>query len=128
MDIKNCLPVIVVLALFYFAMPAQAQKTLEFNQVLNFKVGGSYPDVAAFTVPANKVWKIESAGTAYSGTSYLYLQDSSGERIWYMGGNSGDIVHYPYWLPSGFSGFFERSFNSSSGGGSISIIEFNVVQ
>ena len=107
--------------------PAIAQGgNLQFNQVIVYELDGQNP--TAFTVPADKVWKIESASSGYY-SSTVYLRNTAGDFLATLySSNLGYRVHFPYWLPSNFSGDFIRYGNVSSGPKStISIIEFNVI-
>lgn len=125
-DMKTTL-LSLLFALFVFAsVETNAQGTLQFNQVLNVELNGSTP--FTFTVPANKVWKIESVGTGYHSSS-IYLRNTSNEVLAYLYYNSPDNrVKLPYWLGSNFSGNIYRVGNLGSGNkASLSIIEFNVV-
>ena len=123
---RKLLAIGLFIALFGVADNATAQGTLQFNKVIVVTLDGSNP--FAFTVPANKVWKIESAGSGYY-SSTIYLREPSGDRLAYIYTNSvNDQVRFPYWLPSGFSGDFYRIGNIASGPKStVSIIEFNVI-
>ncbi len=119
----------LTLAAVLYILPnsLKAQGKLEFNKVI-------YTDVPAagnvpISVPAGKVWKIESAGCGVpaSGT-YIYLRNSSSQNvaILFLSGNPHEYkVALPYWLPESFTGSFQQSGNSSAC--SVSIIEFNVV-
>lgn len=116
-----------VLCLFAcFTIDSKAQGDLQFNRVVHFTLNGSTPQ--SFTVPTNKVWKIVSAGAGYY-SCYVFLRDGSGNNLAMLYTNDLNYrVHFPYWLPGGFSGDFYRTGNVSSGPMStVSIIEFNVV-
>lgn len=103
-----------------------AQGTLQFNQVIVVILDLSNP--FAFTVPANKVWKIESAGSGYY-SSTVYMRDAAANRLATLyTNNRDDRAQLPYWLPSGFAGDFIRFGNTSSAPkATVSIIEFNVI-
>lgn len=115
-----------------------SQGNLQFNKVI-FKNCALYPPSFYDTliVPANKVWKIESAGLSKpSGFSYM------GARLG-IGNLTLDVVEYvsttmmanltkssfPIWLPEGkhFIGVGGFSGSAVSFGASLSIIEFNIV-
>lgn len=112
--------------LFLCINTANAQGNLQFNQVILYTLDVDTPQ--SFTVPAGKVWKIESASSGYYSSS-VYLRDASGNTLATLYANNLDYrVHYPYWLPSGFSGDFRRLGNTSSGPkATVSILEFNVI-
>lgn len=84
--------------------------------------GACFKDTVV-TVPANKVWKIESTGV---GTGYTMTLNSA--KIQTMNTTSGYQFIYPIWLPAG-TYTFNLSAPSSAGigNGYISAVEFNVV-
>ena len=104
--------------LFLFALGVtifHAQGNLQFNQVLNLdatSVGTSY------SVPAGKVWKIESVGLA-SNNAYFQIQYSG--MSFFILNNTIPYSNLPYWLPSGITVTF-----IGSSAAKVSIIEFNV--
>lgn len=113
----------IILCVTFLAHKAQAQGNLQFNQVVIITVpaGGS----TNFTVPAGKVWKIESAGVGGAGSTALYMRDATATTVAYFIGIS-NITPFPFWLPESFSGSFV------SGGTNpykdvVTIIEFNIV-
>ena len=93
-----------------------AQGNLQFSQVLVLDGNQNTP---TYTVPAGKVWKVESA-TISSGSGYLALSiNGSGASIvtYANGGNN-----LPFWVPGGtLIGFYIYQT------GKVSILEFNVV-
>ena len=104
-----------------------AQGNLQFNQVVytNLPSGGNVP----ISVPAGKVWKIESVGcgTTVSGT-VVYLRNSASQNVavLFLNGNPHAYQSVtPYWLPASFIGSFQQSGNAANC--SISVIEFNVL-
>jgi len=119
---KNLLFILV----FAISQSLCAQGNLQFNQVIIFTMDGLTPQ--PFTVPANKVWKIESAGSGYY-SSTVYMRDASANILALLYSSDANYrVNLPYWLPSGFTGDFYRSGNVPSGPKStVSIIEFNIV-
>ncbi len=111
-----------------FSKKSFAQGNLQFNQVILYDIPGNTSQ--SITVPAGKVWKIESASTSHPCNS-IYLLNSSGQYIaqLYIPGNanlSSSSLTLPYWLPSSFSGSFRVGDNCVNRG-SVSIIEFNVI-
>ncbi len=115
-----------IVCIIAFSAISFAQGNLQFNQVIVITLDGQTPQ--SFTVPAGKVWKIESASSGYY-SSTVYMRDGAGEFLATLySSNVGYRVNYPYWLPSNFSGDFIRYGNVSSGPKStISILEFNVI-
>lgn len=122
---------------FAFITTASAQGNLQFNQVTT----GSFTainlpyvstTIGTITVPAGKVWKIES-------TNYTYVQ---GSNTWPIGSNSyvvmiddhmaycqssGQPQHYlPLWLPAGTYNVTALAWDVDVTF-SYSAIEFNIV-
>ena len=103
----------ILLAACFFILESKAQGNLQFNQVLNVQFTPSAS--TTLTVPAGKVWKLESmvmnssnaAGCfSYNGTFY-YLRPEN----------------CPFWIGSEQT----ITFGAGCSLGMISIIEFNVV-
>lgn len=105
---------------------AQAQGNLQFNQVLY--LSSSTDNQTQWTVPAGKVWKIESLGVASTSLN-VYINNAL--AFYYVGAysNSGNSGYYrnadasPIWLPAGSV----LGHACSCGNRWFSIIEFNVV-
>jgi len=119
--IKNSL---FVFALF-ITIGVSAQGNLQFNQVILYDIVAS--GTQNITVPANKVWKIESVSHGYiAGSSAMSLRNSAAQPIAFFSGSTGTsyTANYPFWMPSNFSGSFA---NQTGYRATISIIEFNVV-
>ena len=124
---------ILLFVLLPFSLLINAQGNLEYNKVKLVTINGSYPYQyqydQVFTVPAGKVWKIESAIVGYYqyGSPTMYLDN----QLIYQTGLANKI--FPIWLPSGSYtlSLFCVSCNGSSGPGnlkgSISAIEYNEV-
>jgi hypothetical protein len=113
---------LVLFAVLLFGA-AKAQGNLQFNQVVIIDLAPS--GTQNFTVPAGKVWKIESCGTGTT-TPGIHLRNMSLVYLAFFGSStSGSSVSYPFWLPSNYAGNFQN--NSSSQRSVLSIIEFNVV-
>lgn len=113
-----------IIALLLLATVVKAQGNLQFNQVILLDIATAATQ--AITVPANKVWKIESVGTGTSSNPNVELRNSSAVSIAHFASmtGTGATASYPFWLPAGFSGSF---INFNSARSCISIIEFNVV-
>lgn len=108
-----------------FSKASFAQGNLQFSQVIILDIG--FSGIEAITIPAGKVWKIESVSMGSSGSSpSVYLRNSSGANIAYFSSSgSTNTATLPYWLPSGFVGSLINNYSAFRA--SISIIEFNVV-
>lgn len=138
---------------FFFALLAClcsqksfAQGNLQFNQVINYVIpsqtvlnsGSNAASISGnLTVPANKVWKIESASYKGKGNPawtltldnymlFTYTQTSGGGQNLYW------PTPYPIWLPAGTYNwqstyYVNGNFFVTFEGASISIIEFNIV-
>jgi hypothetical protein len=118
---KKALLLFVLLCTF---AGVKAQGNLQFNQVINQVLVGNTP--VNFTVPAGKVWKIESVGVDYVNTPTTHIRNASNQVLVTFYTSSSYQNPLPYWLSSGFTGNFILS-NSATYRGCISIIEFNVV-
>ncbi len=134
--------IIIFLLLAMFAT-AKAQGELQFNQVIFLEKSIVLPanisspfTEQSITVPAGKVWKIESVmasffqnssspnpGFSTSGTVML------NKKIIF---STGNVANFPIWLPAG-TYTIRYIYNQSTSGsinelyGGISAIEFNVV-
>ncbi|MBL0358624.1 MAG: hypothetical protein IPP72_17960 [Chitinophagaceae bacterium] len=115
---------------------AKAQNNLQFNRVVIIQTdsistcSGNCPDtisLRSFTVPADKVLKIESINFI-AGNYLLFLDKTSFSKV------STNITNtFPIWLPSGTYSIYFSNYNStiaSSGqyAYTLSALEFNVVQ
>lgn len=121
-----------------------SQGNLQFNKVINLEyfeavVKNGIPLIDTLNVPANKVWKVESAGIA---PIYSYLGDRLMLNNFTLDIEDYDITknsngygsesksNFPIWLSTGkyilylhrLGGFSRATIKSS-----LSIIEFNVV-
>jgi hypothetical protein len=97
-----------------FATNCLAQFNLQFNQIKRVKITGNVSSsvntkqtAGSITVPANKVWKIESGSFATSSSPYhssLLLVD---DQILQVGiynqpaSTTYNMAHAPIWLPAG---------------------------
>ncbi len=94
-----------------------SQGNLQFNQVL---ILDAIPAPGnAVTVPAGKVWKIESVALS---NNNAYFQINWGGTSYFVLNNSSLYANLPFWLPSNESVSLVGSTNAK-----VSIIEFNVV-
>lgn len=93
-----------------------SQGNLQFNQVL---ILDATPAGNAITVPAGKVWKIESVALS---SNNAYFQIKWGATSYFILNNSSPYANLPFWLPSNESASLIGSANAK-----VSIIEFNVV-
>lgn len=120
----NVFIIIAILALSAgFSKQAIAQGNLQFNQVILFTV--PLNTTVAFSVPAGKVWKIESVGMGGTSSSSLLLRDAGSNVITYFTGANNNAA-LPFWLPSSFNGSFQST-GTNPYRDVISIIEFNIV-
>jgi hypothetical protein len=128
--------IISFIALILCFAVSKAQNNLQFNRAVLVRAdsisncGGGCPDTILyqnFTVPANKVWKIESIN--YNPGNYvLFLDGNSFPRV-----TSQIPTTYPIWLPSGTYAIYFGTFNSANSATGqysylLSALEFNVVQ
>lgn len=118
------------------------QGNLQFNQVkyipLTVTQSGTslYTDaITVITVPANKVWKIESVTSCVYNPSVNSLSFSLGGRViidnrLVFDANTNPVPIFPYWLPAGTYNIVHKSHSLNNGTtyyGALSAIEFNVV-
>ncbi len=136
---------IFIIALFAIvSFAAKAQGNLQFNQVKLIKLSYVVPNNNSYqaysqviTVPAGKVWKIESViGSAQGTTNYVSPTTSivlDGITLFFYGNTTGNYLSapLPIWLPEGS---YDLTLVSSSGvstgttiSGRVSAIEFNVI-
>ncbi len=112
--------IFVISILLLFSKISDAQGNLQFNQVINleFVSGGT-----TATVPAGKVWKIEScmitstnfyACMVVNGVTYYMRQHNTSSSAW---------DNFPFWFAEGKT----ITFGGGCSSGILSIIEFNVV-
>jgi hypothetical protein len=124
-----------ILLLSIFALPFSmlyAQGNLQFNQVLTFggilnsgavssNTGSYIHSSISYTVPTEKVWKIENMSSNYSNTTLII-------NNFLVGSVNSIIGNSPLWLKAGDLIIFGAT-NSSSTNESyfFSIIEFNII-
>lgn len=130
---KKILTLCLVLACCY---TVKAQNNLQFNQVITLRADSIVPSCPSgcgdtilyrtFTVPANKVLKIESINFI-AGNYLLFLDGVPFSKV------STNITNtFPIWLPPGtYSLYFSTYLSTASSTGSyaflMSALEFNVV-
>lgn len=107
---------LLLITTFFISLQLSAQGNLQFNQVLSLDANSGGNPV---TVPAGKVWKIESV--AFSSNN-AYFQIQWGGVNYFVLNNTTPYANLPYWLPSGESVSLVANVNAK-----VSIIEFNVV-
>jgi len=127
--IKLSIITLIFFILFNLSHNSLKAQTLQFSQVLILNNGTQY------TVPTNKVWKIESAVynsyyISYSSSSSKAIVNINGTDVWlipfsfYDGNNYGRApvsTAFPMWLPEG------TTITPSSGTSKMFAIEFTVV-
>ncbi len=162
---KVSIPIVsILLAIFLSSEIAFAQGgNLQFNQVINhnltgtvnmnFADGAIYPVVQTltFTIPAGKVWKVESASVNLKPESVLnsyfsynvYDQtilmlnkiELAKEQSGYGSNKSPTNIKYPFWIPSGsyslkltgeYSNIYPNPYTYRAYG-FLSAIEYNIV-
>lgn len=130
MEKKKIKKAVLILSLSFLCIGtqnafAQVGTSLQFNQVilLQFDPPATPYITATYTVPAGKVWKIESAGASCS----LEIWELNGTRACCPSliKNGGWELKLPMWLPELTTiNFYE---NCNTDDGFVSIIEFTVV-
>ena len=130
--------ILLILAIA-FSSASFGQGNLQFNQVVNNSytatLGTTRTTIGTITVPAGKVWKIESAnyyvtqaGNRFSGRgSSLYIAYIGDNLIWDGTNGLGHQDFFPIWLPSGTYDVSSRSSSTYLVTVNFSAIEFNVV-
>lgn len=101
----------------------KAQGNLQFNQVINMAFTGA--NTTPVTVPAGKVWKIESCMLNTPSNNYAYMLYNGVYYNMRQQQTSAHIVNFPFWLSSGTSVTFGG--NGGGTGGLLSILEFNII-
>ena len=127
---------LILIAICFISLQLSAQGNLQFNQVLTPSFTGSISaqstsSLGTLTVPAGKVWKIESgSGVSISNnffgdvqTARFMLDDFT------VIGHKTNPVSYPIWLNEGTYNIYvtHSTSNTASYKWGLSIIEFNVV-
>lgn len=127
------------------SVAAMAQGNLQFNQVKNIVLSYTTPNSNSYqtynqtiTVPAGKVWKIESVIGSAQGPTTNYVSPTTTITLdgvvlffYVSGSNNYQWAPLPIWLPEGT---YDLGLVSSSGvstgmviSGRVSAIEFNVI-
>lgn len=140
---KNILGISLLLLLSILTV--KAQSNLQFNKVVLVQMSYVLPNTNSFqtsqqsiTVPAGKIWKIESASGSAQGPSTNYISPTTtitlnGMNLTFYNSSSGTYwqADFPIWLPEGT---YTLGLVSSSSvlanttiTGRISGIEFNVL-
>lgn len=97
-----------------------SQGNLQLNQVLTLSFTSNGNN---YSVPAGKVWKIESVGL--SSYASFFTLTVNGQQIFLKNTNSSyspEFDSFPFWISGGQNVFF-----SGLTGGVASILEFNIV-
>jgi len=113
-----------------------SQSNLQFNQVLTYAgrlatANGAGDSTAAWTVPAGKVWKIESASGAYAYVTspvFLVVNGVKVFDLYIYNSSTTRNVYFPVWLKAGDVARIAE-YNTSNNFYTayfISIVEFNV--
>ncbi len=138
---------LILITLLALSGSVFAQGNLQFNAVKYFTFSVTQPNsvvhaeqITNITVPANKVWKIESANSSYIVPAANYASIVNGGRIlidgrviWEAYSSSSTIFYtptLPMWLPAGSYTLSMRTSATSNGYqyvGSVTAIEFNIV-
>ena len=117
---------IVIYSLFFLfgSQESKAQGNLQFNQVVFYDFAAS--GTQAISVPAGKVWKIETANSYNGSNTGITLRNSAVQSIAILSTvGTTSTSCYPFWLPTGFTGSLLN--NAGAGRACMSIIEFNVI-
>lgn len=93
----------------FFSVASFSQSNLQFSQVLTYAghlatANNAGDSTAAWTVPPGKVWKIESASSAYGYVIYPVFLVVNGVKvfdIYIYGTNTTKGVYFPVWLKAG---------------------------
>jgi hypothetical protein len=101
----------------------KAQGNLQFNQVINTAFTGT--NTTPVTVPAGKVWKIESCMLITTTNSYACMLYNGVYYNMRQQLSSAHNVNFPFWLASGTTVTFGG--NGGGSGGMVSILEFNII-
>jgi len=124
MKAKVIFTFVLLLALLSNSKTLSAQDTvLQVSKVVLYDIPGS--GTQSFTVPANKVWRIESVSTgASSFAPSIVLENVSNQSIAFFASPvSTTSANYPFWLPAAFAGTLVN--NNPSYRCSVSITEYN---
>ncbi len=120
--------ILVSVILYLAACFTFAQGDLQFDQVVLLEIeGGGSPYISpTYTVPAGKVWKIESAGATTSSFEIHKINNTQVDMAIHTSGSFNHGENLPLWLPEGTTISFYEADTSPDEGGIVSIIQFNV--
>ncbi|MFZ4060597.1 MAG: hypothetical protein ACOYK5_05155 [Bacteroidia bacterium] len=117
-------PFLLVLIFGSLFASLRAQGSLQFNDVKLFTATSNN---TTFTVPANKVWKVETAGVSTSSSAYLSIS-INGVSYLLMPSISSEQGRFqlrlPLWLPAGTVVSLPFSTADTR---MISVLEFNII-
>jgi len=129
--------ILLLISILFISLGAKAQGNLQFNAVKRFSNNsltvayGATVSAGSITVPADKVWKIESGSCSTIEGGVVYGSHLSiGNQLLFSHSNAQVFYHSPpIWLPAGT---YSISIYNSSGGAyifktNISAIEFNII-
>ena len=107
-----------------FSQKSFAQGNLQFNRVISASLSlNASQSSTLITVPAGKVWKIESILATYTNSEHTYEINGNSFKIWEQ-----YVINYGMWLKAGDT---FRVVNGPNGANATkyfySIIEFNIV-
>ena len=128
---------LIILSLIVLIIGAKAQGNLEFNAVKRFSNNAvTVPTVSnvsagSITVPANKVWKIESGSSSASSgnaTTHCYLS-IDGQLLFSYAGDGVFFSSPAIWLPAGTYdvSMYNNWTSSVTYKVKVSAIEFNII-
>jgi hypothetical protein len=122
MAFKNQVMKIIILSFFSFlGSVLHGQGNLQFNQVINLPFVAN--NTTPVTVPTGKVWKLESCMLNGAGNGNAFMTYNGALYNMRQQQTSTQVANFPFWLSSGAS----VTFGTSSSGGILSILEFNIV-
>ncbi|MGZ4054327.1 MAG: hypothetical protein ACXVPU_13095 [Bacteroidia bacterium] len=124
MKTKVALTLAILLAFVSFSKITSAQdSTFRFSKVIFYDIAAS--GTQAITVPANKIWEVESVSMGSSGSApAVFLKNSSGQNMAFFSSPvTAASANYPFLLPDNFNGTLVN--NNSSFRCSVSIMEFS---
>ena len=128
---------LLILSILVIALGAKAQGNLQFNAVKRFSNNAvtvptiSIVSAGSITVPANKVWKIESGSSSVSSgeaTTHCYLS-IDGQLLFSYTGDGIFFSSPTIWLPAGTYdvSMYNNWTSSVTYKVKISAIEFNII-
>ncbi len=113
---------LVVTLLFTTSLSSFAQGNLQFNQVKSESVSIAANATTSITVPAGKIWKIESIRQGYGSSTIYSLINGVQFSLAGYGYTSNGVI----WLKAG-DVFALKNTNTSIEYAYYSILEFNIV-